>query len=81
MTTMKETRELINYMIENLLDLKDNIEDYGNNNDGSLDRIIENIGNCDKFYDTVKEIILDNIIKTREDVVEVEETDNGIEFK
>ena len=81
MNNMKETRELINWTIESLLDLKDSTEDYKNDNEGALDRIIENIEKCDRFYDNIKKIILENLVETREDVVEVEEADNGIEFK
>ena len=78
---MEGTRELINSIIQNLLKLKDNIEDYGNNNDIVVGKIVENIEQCDIFYDRIKKIILENLVKTREDIVEVEETDNGIEFK
>jgi len=78
---MIKTREHINLMILNLLQLKDSAQDYENNQDESLDKIIKNIENCDNYYGKIKNIILDKLVDTREDIIQVEDSKNGIEFK
>ena len=72
----------IDNLIRNLAFLKIDIENFVKNpeNNDFFDEIIKNIENCDILYDTIKVEILKIIEDFREDIIEVKETDNGLEF-
>lgn len=74
--------EDIDNLIKNLAFLKCDIENFVENpeNDDFFDEIIKKVEKCDIVYDTIKTEILKILKDLREDIIEVKETNNGLEF-
>jgi len=74
--------ENINNLIKNLVFLGNDIENFMRNpkNDDFFEEIIKKVEKCDIVYDTIKVEILKILKDLREDIIEVKERDNGLEF-
>ena len=74
--------ENIDSLIRNLAFLKCDVENFVENpeNNDFFEEIIKKVEKCDIFYVIIKDEILKMLKDKRKDIIEVKETENGIEF-